>query len=395
MKRQGSLLALGVAAAVVAALVWLDQRRPSTDESTRERQRIVPGFDRARATEVAIDRRGTVTTLRHEASGWWLVGPPRRRADDSAVESLLAVLEYGQIDRRVGAADAALRGELGLAPPRVVVRVAGHTLRIGGDDPSRGVYVSRDDERDILVAEHRLVETADLDPRLWRSLRVTLRDPAEARSIATTRWTLTRAAGWRVTEPAIARAADAKVDALVQALERTRAVAENDARAPVAGGVTLSLDGERQARLAGDAVDRADGARLTVRASELDLVTAPPETYYERRLFPLRLDELVAIDVGALALRRDGGRWRVVAPASAAHDAADDKVRAFAEPLLAAEARSFSPAPAATSDAHATRVRLATRDDEVTAAVDGARAVRAGETLALDLAAPLQLAASF
>ena len=94
MKRQGSLVALAIAAAVVAALVWVDQRRPSTDESRRERQRIIPGFDRGRATELEIDRRGAVTRLRHEASGWWIVGPPRRRADDDAVESLLSVLEY-------------------------------------------------------------------------------------------------------------------------------------------------------------------------------------------------------------------------------------------------------------------------------------------------------------
>ncbi|HEX8952320.1 MAG TPA: hypothetical protein VF945_10775, partial [Polyangia bacterium] len=79
MKRQGSLVALGVAAVVVAALVWLDQRRPTTEEAGRQRQHLVPGFDRARATELEIERRGAVTRLRHEASGWWLAGPPRRR----------------------------------------------------------------------------------------------------------------------------------------------------------------------------------------------------------------------------------------------------------------------------------------------------------------------------
>jgi len=398
VKRQGSLVALGVAAAVVAALVWLDQRRPSTEESKRERQHIIPGFDRARATELEIDRRGVTTKLRHEASGWWLVGPPRRRADDTAVESLLSVLEYGEVDRRIRDVDATLRKKLGLDPPRDIVRVEGHTLRIGGDDPSHGVYVARDDEPGAVVAEHRLVETADLDPRLWMSMRVTLRDPSEAKKIATSGWTLERAAGWRVTQPAIARAADAKVDALVQSLERTRAVAENPARPPIDGGTTLALDGEPQARIAGDAVDRADGARLTVRATDLNLVVAPPATYYERRLFPLRLDDLVAIDVGPLRLRRDAGAWRIVAPSDAARPVDDAKVRAFVEPLLAAEARSFSTAPppvASTAGAHVTRVRLATRDDEVTAAVDGARAVRANETVTLELAAPLQLATSF
>ncbi|MCA1665300.1 MAG: DUF4340 domain-containing protein [Myxococcales bacterium] len=402
MKRQGSLVALAVVAVVVAALLWLDARRPSTDETVRERRHLLVGFDRARATELEIERRGVVTKLRHEASGWWLVasvdGRPRRRADDSAVDSLLSVLEYGEIDRRIRDVDASLRKKLGLDPPRVVVRVAGHTLRIGGDDPSHGVYVARDDDPGAFVAEHRLVETADLDPRLWLSMRVTLRDPSEAKTIATNGWTFERAAGWRVTQPAIARAADAKVDALVQALERTRAVAEAPARPPVVGGTTLALDGEPQARIAGDAVDRADGARLTIRASDLNLLAAPAATYYERRLFPLRLDDLVAVDVGPLRLRRDAGAWRIVAPAAAVRAVDDAKVRGFVEPLLAAQARSFSTAPqsvASTTGAHAIRVRLATRDEEVTAAVDGARAVRANETVTLELAAPLELSTSF
>jgi hypothetical protein len=393
-KGQGSLVALAVAAAVVAALVWLDQRRPSTDEASRQRQHIVPGFERARATEVDIERRGVTTKLRHEASGWWISGPPRRRADDAAVDSLLSVLEYGEIDRHITHADATLRKKLGLDPPRVVVRVAGHTLRIGGDDPSHGVYLVRDDEPDVVVAEHRLVETADLDPRLWMSMRPTLRDPTAARAIATSAWTLTRTASWRVTSPVITRAADAKVDALVQSLERARAVAEDPDRAPVAGGTTLALDGEPQARLDGDALDRADGAHLTFRKTDLDLVSAPSATYYERRLFPLRLDDLVAVDVGPLELRRESAAWRIVAPLASARPVDDAKVRAFLEPLLAAEAHSFSAAPR-TANAHATRVRLATRDEEIVASVDGATAVRAGETVVLELAAPLQLATSF
>jgi hypothetical protein len=388
VKRQGSLVALGVAAAAVAALVWLDQRRPSTDESTRERQHLVPGFDRARATEIDLERSGggAGVALRHEASGWWIVGPPRRRADDTAVESLLAVLEYSEIERRLDHVDAKLREKLGLATPRVILRVEGHTLRIGGDDPSRGVYVERDG--DVVVAERRLIETAGIDPRLWLSMRVTLRDPSEARAIAFG-WKLEHGAGWRVTEPAIARASDAKVDALVQSLVRARAVAEDSSRPALAGGATLALDGEPQARLADDKVDRADGARLTFRKTDLNLLFAPVATFYERRLFPLRLDDLVAVEVGPLRLRRESGAWRVIAPTARAAD--DDKVRAFLEPLLAAEARSFSAAPPAA----ATRVRLATSDEEIVATVDGARARRDGETLTLELAAPLALATSF
>ncbi|HWE31424.1 MAG TPA: hypothetical protein VHB97_25640, partial [Polyangia bacterium] len=216
------------------------------------------------------------------------------------------------------------------------------------------------------------------------------RDPADAKKIATSAWTLERGQGWRVIAPATARASDAKVDALVQSLERTRAVADDPNRPPVDGGMPLVLDGEPQARIADDKVDRADGARLTFRKTDLNLLFAPVTSYYERRLFPLGLDDLVAVDIGPLKLRRESGAWRAIAPTARAVD--DEKLRAFLEPLLAADARSFSPAPLGAA---ATRVRLATRDEEIVATVDGARARRAGETLTIELAAPLQLATSF
>lgn len=377
MRRNASLVVLAVVGALVAALVVWDQRRPTTDEQKRDLERLLPGFDRAGATEIEIDRRGTVTRLRHEASGWWLVGPPRRRADDTAVDSLLAAIEYGRVDRRV----SDLRVE-----PRVVVRVEGHTLAIGGDSPGRGVYVARDGEPGALVVEHRLVEVADLDPRLWMSMRLVLADPATARSIATGAWTLERKAGWRVTRPYDERANDAAVDALVQSLERMRAVEVRDHVANA--DQPLSLDGALQARLGGACAERADGASLCFRDGDFNAVRAPVEHYYERRLFPLRADDLVAVEVGPLQLRREAGAWRVIAPLSAVGPARDEAVRGFVAPLLAAEARSFSVAPPAGG----TRIRLATRDDEVVAVVAGTHARRAGDTLTLELAVPPDVA---
>jgi hypothetical protein len=389
-KRSRSLVVLAVVAAIVAALVWLDQRRPSTDEASRQRQRLLPDFSRARASEIVLERRGATTHLVHEASGWWLAGPPRRRAEDSEVDSLLAVLEYGEIDRRIADVDPALRRKLGLDSPRVVVRVLGHTLAIGGDDPGRGVYVVRDGEPGAFVVEHRLVETADLDARLWLSMRLCLSSPSEAARIAFGGWTLEHHDGWRLTAPVRARAADAKVDALVQALERTRAIAYDPTGAPFSGGTELALDDRPQARVRDDRALREDGALLTFRKIDLNLLQAPVAAFYERRLFPLRLDDIVAVDVGPFELRRESAAWRIVAPLAAARPVKDEAVRSFLEPLLAAEAHAFS--PAALAAAHPTRVRLATRDEEVVASVDGARARRAGETVTLELAAPLELA---
>ncbi len=388
MRRGRTVFVLAAVAVLLAVAVWLDARRPSTDEQRHERARLLPGFDRAAATTIEIERAGAVTRLRHEASGWWLA-ELHRRADDGNVEALLGALEYGELERRVAPVDAALWHTLGLDRPRVVVRVAGHTLAVGNDDPARGVYVRRDGEPAALVAEHRLVETADLDPRLWRSLRLTLVEPADAARLAAGPWALERRAGWRVTAPVQTRAADAKVGALVQALTRARATRELARPVEQGSAVTLSVDGAEQARIGGACPDapketvvaRADGAWLCFAAAALDLVRAPPATYYERRLFPLRLDDVVAADVGPLQLRRESAAWRVIAPPAAVGPARDEAVRAWLEPLLAADAASF----AATPVAGGTRVRIATRDDAVAATVDGARARRDGDTVTLEL----------
>ncbi|MDB4965543.1 MAG: hypothetical protein JWN44_1232 [Myxococcales bacterium] len=381
MKRDRSLVILAAVAALLSAFIWWDRQKPTTDERQRDRDHLLPGFARATATEIAIERKGAVTRLRHEAN-WWIEGPPRRRADDDNVEALLAVLEFGRVERRIGHPDAATLTKLGLDHPRAIVKVAGHTLRLGGDDPSRGVYLVRDDEPDALVVERRLAETADVDPRLWISMRPTLTDPSEAKQLATDDWALERKGGWRITRPVVTRAADAKVDALVQALQRVRAQRLDDPCA-ADGGIHFSIDGAAQALVRGPLVLRGDGACLQFRPTDLNLLSTPAATYYERRLFPLRLDDVVAADLGPLSLRREAGVWRITAPLAAAGPASDEAVRAALEPLLVAEARSFSAAPPA---AGATRLRVATRDDDIIVAVDGNRARRAGETVTLDLA---------
>jgi hypothetical protein len=393
--RDRTLAMLAVAALALAALIVWDRGRPSTDEQAKARAELLPSFQRAAATEIAVVRGARTTTLRHEAGGWF-TADPHRRADDGAVDGLLAALEYGRIERRLGPVDAATRHQLGLDQPRVIVRVAGHVLRLGLDAPARAVYVERDGEPGPLVAEHRLIEVADLEPSLWRSSQLTLADPAAAGRIAYGAWTLERRAGWRVVRPVETRASDAKVDALVQALGRARARRSLDdvVDAGVAGpGVPLALDGALQAHIAGACpgapaetlVTRADGAVLCFASTDLSLLRAPSTTFHERRLFPVRLDDIVAADVGPLSLRREAGRWRIIAPAPALGYAADAAVRAWLEPIVTAEARAFvTAAPVA-----GVRIRLATRDDDVTANVAATQARRAGESVTLDLMSPL------
>ena len=393
MKRQRTLFAFAAVAAVMAALVWWDRGRPSSDEQARSRDKLLPNFTRAAATEIGITRGDKVTELRHQADGWY-VATPHRRADDNAVEALLGALEYGEISRRIAHVDAATRATLGLDHPRVVVRVAGHTLAIGGEAPGRAIYVQRDAEPDALVADHRLVETADLDPALWRSQRLTLAEPSDAARVAYADWAADRHGGWRIVQPVVARADDAKVDALLQSLSRARARRELDVDGGGAGqGVALSLDGQLQARVLGACpgapseveVVRADGAVLCFAATDLNLLRAPRWSLFQHRLFPLRIDDLVAVDAGPLQLRRSEGRWTIAAPAAVAGPARDEAVRAWLEPILAAEARDFG----AAAPLAGLRLRLATRDDDISADVAGVAARRGGESVTLALTTPL------
>jgi hypothetical protein len=109
VRRHATLIGLAVILALVAAVVLLDRARPSTEEVAHTRGRILPDFARAQASRIEIARRdGRTLSLAHEASGWWLTAP-HRRADDNAVESLLAVLELGQVERRAGASDEEAR----------------------------------------------------------------------------------------------------------------------------------------------------------------------------------------------------------------------------------------------------------------------------------------------
>jgi hypothetical protein len=168
-----------------------------------------------------------------------------------------------------------------------------------------------------------------------------------------------------------------------------RATHEVPAAAGEGSGAALSLDGVIQSRLVGDCPDsvnqllvvRVDGAWLCFRATDLNLLRAPPTTFYQRRLFPMRLDDITGADLGPLRLRREGGMWRITAPTEAVGPARDEAVRAALEPLLAAEARTFATTPLDQG----TRVRLTTRDDEVTAVVSGSRARRSTDNVTLEL----------
>jgi hypothetical protein len=200
----------------------------------------------------------------------------------------------------------------------------------------------------------------------------------------------------------VLRAAGSRVEALLLGLSRARAAREAAGAARVGANAKkrLELDGREQAQVSDGAggcgpaereVQRADGATLCFPRGALTDLDAGEGRLRERRLFPLRLDEVRAVDVveGArrLSLRRESGAWRIIAPADAVGPARDEAVRAWLTPLLEAEARAF----AAAAPHAAMRVRVATSDEEIAAEVDSSLARRLGETASLELSTPLRI----
>jgi hypothetical protein len=343
------LVALSVA---IGGLLWWDHSRPSTDEAQRAKTRLLPGFDSAAADAIAIERGGAMIRLRREGSGWWLV-EPHRKAEQPSVDALLGALEFGMLERRVKA-DADLREKAGVNRPAVVLTVGKSRLAIGADAPGRGVYVARDGEPELLVAEHRLKELTDVAAEDWISKRLTVDDSDDAHAIAIGGVAIERGASdWRLTAPLHARASEvavARVRKSLAELRATRFVAEG------AGTTPVRLDGHDEAQLGGDCpghagerlVARADGAALCFEAKSLAALEVKPDLLRERRPFPLELDAISVVDAEldgkSISLRRSEGVWRITAPLESAAVADDAAIRAWLKAVLAIEATGFGSA---------------------------------------------------
>ncbi len=372
---------LVIAAGVVGALVWWDQRRPSTDEARAAHGKILPGFDRGRARAISVQHAGVVTTLTHEGDAWLVDG--KGRADADAVEALLGALEFGSVERRLRPPDAATRAQLGLAAPKTGVTVDGVSLKIGAADPSgRAVYVLRGDEPEVLVVEHRLLEVTDLPAGGFRAQGLVTTALESVHALAYGALSVSSdGAGWKV---GAMRADAAKVDALLDTLRRAHArrVIET---APHDGGTALLVDGRIEARVIGPCpahvdeqlVARADGTLLCFAADELKPLAGSPLALREARPFSRGLDQVSAVhvqrDKQELTVLRQAGQWRITVPRERAGLADDGLVRAWVGRLLQTHASGFGPPGARRGELRLDNDRcvIGERDGLVTLQRDG------------------------
>ncbi len=337
----------------VAALVYFDRGRPTTDEVKRATEQLFPGLDPARVDKIVIERGGAAITLLRRA-GWWL--GDGTRADDAAVDPILSTLAYGQVERLV---DSAARDGSGVDSPRVRLLATGRDLtidlRIGADAAGRGVYVARGG--DLLVAESRLLEVTDRDAGAFLSRAALLEEPTAVTTLQIGPLAIERhGAGWRVIQPKPALADSERVGALLSALARARAESTQPGPAPSPrpDEVALTLDGRSQARIRWSEstcgklpqLVRADGVLLCFAADTLQPLQVTVDQLREPHLTDLRLDDVSTIDLEVagrrLSLRRAQHAWRITAPAEEAAPADDAKVRERLAEILKLRARAFA-----------------------------------------------------
>jgi hypothetical protein len=356
MKR---LLILAAILLAVAAALWLDRDRPTTDQIHKTSEQLFPGLDPGRIDHLTIDRGAEHLELQKK-NGWWLADGTR--ADDAAIDPILSTLTYGRVERVVSIQPKVDRVHLIASGKDLTI-----DLRIGDEAAGRGVYVQRG--RDFLVAEARLWEVLQGD---FRSRAVVLDDPAGASTIQIGPLALERhAGGWRIIEPRPALADSERVASLLNTLGNARAdkLLSGPAPSPAPNDELLSFDSRLQARIRWKGcgnlpqVIRADGAVLCF--SSLDLHPRIDDLR-EPHLANLRLDDIDAIDLElsgkSLSLRHRDHAWQITAPPSADGPADDAAVRERLRQLLELRARAFG-APGSQSLG---TIHLASPTDEVT-----------------------------
>ncbi|MBI5480568.1 MAG: DUF4340 domain-containing protein [Deltaproteobacteria bacterium] len=362
--RYTTTIVLLVAAAGLAAYVYFVERHSRTTAQVEaDRVKLLPGFDRDAVSRIVISRPGQpeVVLEREKKGEWKLTAPKAGGADAAVLSEILSAVEFLEYRARVGDVGARSRAEYGLQPPKATIRLrAGPkelVLSVGNDDAAgQGVYAARGDEPAVYVVEKRFRELLDRDPDALRDRRLLAFDPGKVKQLRVGDTVLTReGSAWFLTTPQKMRAAEAKVQELLRALETARATRFVPDATPVGKVVSVTDDGVHTVTVGGDCPGAAgevlavrgvpEAASLCVAKADADRVTPPRDVLRDTRLLTVRPEDARKVVIAALGrelgLARDGAVWKVTAPAGAAAD--DEVVRKWLEDLGSYRALAVAP----------------------------------------------------
>lgn len=321
---------------------------PEREKASAQKGRLFAA-EATDVTELTLKRGDEVVALKREADGWQLRGPVTARGDRGRVDETLTTVLTARIDREIDATPKEL-GEFGLDRPAAEVtlrlkdgRQVG--LLLGAKSPT-GVWVyAREPQkpavfvvgesvlRDVTrpLAEFRDKTVLAFDPRSVSAVEVVLRDATLAVEQADGKWRLTRpvalAADRDTVTEFLERLQTEKVKEFVA--EAPKSLAPYGLERPVRVSVHTGRDKDRATKslLFGNA-DRAKQGVYAMRPGETSVLLLPEAAWTavpknvaalrNKTVVEFERDRVSRIDLespkGAVALAREGDRWRLTAP---------------------------------------------------------------------------------
>lgn len=372
MRTRTLLLLTVVAGSLLAFILLVERHELSSADLENRRGKLLETFLRARVDRIEITRgKERVLLVKTPETGseegeWRVEAPLSAEVDGSAIDTLLAALEWAQPRRMLDGIDAKDRQRFGFDAPRVKAsfRVGKHetTLRIGAEDPMEGgYYLQRDDESRAFIVGKDLFEALDHGPDHFRSKKLfsgllagtanRFRTNNEKGEVSAR----LREGRWWLDTPYAGLASTAAIDDVHRKLEELEAARfiddaprdlgaygltkpflrvsverptpadakKNEERLLEVGAPCATHEGERYARA-------QKGGIVCVRETDLESFMRSVEDFRETRLLTARDHELESISVKAkaseLELRSTDGVWTRVGPKGDASKVADGSV---------------------------------------------------------------------
>lgn len=284
-----------VLAALLGAWQYLERRGKSAKEAGDAEARLVP-VAREAVTGITLKQGERTIALVRGADGWSLTAPVAWKADTPTVDSLLAAVIDGRVERVVAPPGTAGLAEFGLAPPTMKVEIvagggAAGALLVGGTAGVGGkTYVSRGTTGEVALAPGSLAEAVNAPVEDFRDRGIV--SLSEAERIMVTRPGVAAAVvlakeggGWVVTSPFRDRADGKVADGLVGKLRELRIVSfvADGVADPKPWGLdkpalalAVSGKGKPEAALLLGGI-AAEGSRYAMRRGEGTVFTVPGE----------------------------------------------------------------------------------------------------------------------
>src|SRR5262245_33808230 len=191
MNWRNTLILAIVALAVFDYLIFIEVKRPGTEEAEREEKKMV-NFDRTKIDGIVIQNGDQKIEIRRRDNKWRLETPIKDQADGALVESLLSDLENWQKEGTIPAkeigADKSKLAEYGLNKPKLKLKLLGHDrppeILLVKDAAMGGrMYMRFENSKQTFLASQSVKKDIDEKPEEFRDRKLTDLSNAQVRRV--------------------------------------------------------------------------------------------------------------------------------------------------------------------------------------------------------------------